>query len=182
MSPDTPAPTTIVSNGLAGCALDACTVVGCEVAVCIAPAAGVRGESVSMDLAYAGAARGTLNIMSSRPASPRRYSYLGPAGTFTEAALSQVEAAQGQEWNPVANIGEALGDVVSGFSDAAMIAIENSIDGGVTVAQDALATIPGLQIIGEYLVSVNFVLVVRPGTKLEDIRFVAAHQIGRAHV
>ena len=58
-----------------------------------------------------------------------------------------------------------------------MIAIENSIDGGVTVAQDALATIPGLQIIGEYLVSVNFVLVVRPGTKLEDIRFVAAHPV-----
>ena len=116
-------------------------------------------------------------IMSSRPASRRRYSYLGPVGTFTEAALSQVPDAQAQEWHPVANIGEALGDVATGFSDAAMIAIENSIDGGVTVAQDALATIPGLQIIGEYLVSVNFVLVVRPGTALADIKFVAAHPV-----
>lgn len=115
--------------------------------------------------------------MSSSPESLRRYSYLGPVGTFTEAALKQVPEAVGQEWHPVANIGEALRDVVSGFSDAAMIAIENSIDGGVSVAQDALATIPGLQIIGEYLVPVNFVLVARPGTKLDRVGFVAAHPV-----
>lgn len=110
-------------------------------------------------------------------ANLRRYSYLGPAGTFTEAALRQVPEAQGQEWSPVANIGEALGDVVSGRSDAAMIAIENSVDGGVTVAQDALATIAGLQIVGEYLVPVSFVLVARPGTKLEDVNVVAGHPV-----
>lgn len=110
-------------------------------------------------------------------AAPRRYSYLGPVGTFTEAALRQVPEAVGQEWAPVANIGEALNDVVTGFSDAAMIAIENSIDGGVTVAQDALATIPGLQIVGEYLVPVSFVLVARPGVKLEDIGVVAGHPV-----
>ncbi|PRI11065.1 prephenate dehydratase [Leucobacter massiliensis] len=107
----------------------------------------------------------------------RRYSYLGPAGTFTEAALKQVPEAAGQEWNPVSNLGEALGDVLSGFSDAAMIAIENSIDGGVTVAQDALATMPGLRIVGEYLVPVRFVLVARPGTRLEDIAVVAGHPV-----
>ena len=111
-------------------------------------------------------------------ASPRRrYSYLGPAGTFTEAALKQVPEAAGQEWNPVDNLGEALADVVSGASDAAMIAIENSIDGGVTVAQDALATIPGLRIVGEYLVPVRFVLVARPGVKLEDIAVVSGHPV-----
>lgn len=111
------------------------------------------------------------------PAPLRRYSYLGPAGTFTEAALKQVPEAEGQEWVPVANIGEALTDVITGVSDAAMIAIENSVDGGVTVAQDALATLPGLQIIGEYLVPVKFVLVARPGTKREDITVIAAHPV-----
>lgn len=115
--------------------------------------------------------------MSEHAQSVRRYSYLGPAGTFTEAALKQVPEAAGQEWNPVTNLGEALGDVVSGFSDAAMIAIENSIDGGVTVAQDALATIPGLRIVGEYLVPVRFVLVARPGTRLEDIAVVTGHPV-----
>ncbi len=110
------------------------------------------------------------------PAS-RRYSYLGPAGTFTEAALKQVPEAAGQEWAPVTNLGEALGDVLSGDSDAAVIAIENSIDGGVTVALDALATIPGLRIVGEYLVPVRFVLVARPGVRREDITVVAAHPV-----
>ncbi|WP_449280872.1 prephenate dehydratase [Leucobacter sp.] len=115
--------------------------------------------------------------MPETPATTRRYSYLGPTGTFTEAALRQVPEAAGQEWNPVTNLGEALGDVVSGFSDAAMIAIENSIDGGVTVAQDALATIPGLRIVGEYLVPVRFVLVARPGVRLEDIAVVTGHPV-----
>lgn len=115
--------------------------------------------------------------MSETAAPRRRYSYLGPAGTFTEAALKQVEEARGHEWHPVASFGQALNDVVNGESDAAMIAIENSIDGGVTSAQDALATTPGLRIIGEYLVPVRFVLVARRGTKLEDVEVVSAHPV-----
>jgi len=116
------------------------------------------------------------------PASPTRrtYSYLGPTGTFTEAALAQVPEARDQIWRPVRNVGEALTDVVEGRSDAAMIAIENSVDGGVSTAQDALATMPGLRIVGEYLVPVNFVLVGRPGTRLEDVSLVAAHPVAYA--
>jgi prephenate dehydratase len=110
----------------------------------------------------------------------RTYSFLGPAGTFTEAALAQVPEARGQAWWPVRNVGEALSDVVEGRSDAAMIAIENSVDGGVSTAQDALATMPGLRIVGEYLVPVDFVLVARRGTKLEDVSLVAAHPVAYA--
>lgn len=111
---------------------------------------------------------------------PETYSYLGPAGTFTEAALAQVEQAAGKRWRAVNNVGEALRDVVEGRSVAAMIAIENSIDGGVSATQDALATMPGLRIIGEYLVPVNFVLVARPGTTLADVRVVNAHPVAYA--
>lgn len=105
------------------------------------------------------------------------YSFLGPSGTFTEAALAQVPDAAGRPWRSVNNVGEALDDVVSGRSVAAMIAIENSIDGGVSVAQDALAKIAGLRIIGEYLVPVNFVLVARPGTTLADVSVINAHPV-----
>src|SRR3954451_8541310 len=108
------------------------------------------------------------------------YSYLGPAGTFTEAALAQVEAAAGKQWHPVNNVGEAFADVISGRSIAAMIAIENSIEGGVSATQDALATVPGLRIIGEYLVPVNFVLVARPGMTLADVRTINAHPVAYA--
>jgi prephenate dehydratase len=114
------------------------------------------------------------------PPVRRTYSYLGPAGTFTEAALAQVPEARDQVWRPVRNIGEALDDVVEGRSDAAMLAIENSVDGGVSTAQDALATMPGLRIVGEYLVPVSFVLVARPGTRLEDVSLVAAHPVAYA--
>jgi prephenate dehydratase len=105
------------------------------------------------------------------------YSFLGPAGTFTEAALSQVPEAQGKPWRAVNKVGEALADVVSGRSVAAMIAIENSVDGGVTATQDALASVPNLRIIGEYLVPVNFVLVARPGTSLAEVSVINAHPV-----
>ncbi len=108
------------------------------------------------------------------------YSYLGPAGTFTEAALAQVADAAGKTWRAVNNVGEALEDVVSGRSTAAMIAIENSVEGGVSATQDALASIPGLRIIGEYLVPVNFVLVARPGVTLAEVRVVNAHPVAYA--
>lgn len=110
----------------------------------------------------------------------RTYSYLGPAGTFTEAALQQVPEAKGQIWRPVHNAGEAFADVIEGRSDAAMIAIENSIEGGVSTTQDALATLPGLRIIGEYLVPVNFVLVAPRGTTIADVATIAAHPVAYA--
>ena len=114
------------------------------------------------------------------PAASDSYSYLGPAGTFTWVALTQVPEAQGKEWRSVNNVGEALDDVVSGRSVGAVIAIENSVEGGVSATQDALANIPGLRITGEYLVPVNFSLVARPGTKLADVKVIAAHPVAYA--
>ena len=108
------------------------------------------------------------------------YSYLGPAGTFTWAALDQVPDAAPERRKAVTNVGDALDDVVSGRATAAMIAIENSIEGGVTAAQDALASTPGLRIVGEHLVPVDFVLVTRAGTALADVRVVAAHPVAYA--
>lgn len=118
--------------------------------------------------------------MTDRATPSDTYSYLGPAGTFTEAALKLVEAAAGKPWRSVNNVGEALDDVVSGRSVGAVIAIENSVDGGVSATQDALARIPGVRIVGEYLVPVDFVLVARHGTTLEQVRTVNAHPVAYA--
>ncbi|MGF3057143.1 prephenate dehydratase [Microbacterium sp. YY-01] len=111
---------------------------------------------------------------------PRTYSYLGPAGTFTEAALDQVPEARGQKWRAVHNVGQALDDVIEGRSHAAMIAIENSIEGGVSTTQDALAVLPDLRIVGEYLVKVDFVLVAPPGTTLDEVSVITAHPVAYA--
>jgi len=121
-----------------------------------------------------------LPSMSDAPDETPVYSYLGPIGTFTWEALRQVPEAAGATWRSVSNVGEALDDVTTGRSIGAMIAIENSVDGGVSTAQDALATIPGLRIIGEYLVPVDFVLVARPGTSLEHVKLVSAHPVAYA--
>ena len=119
-------------------------------------------------------------VSSEKVTTAPAYSYLGPAGTFTEAALAQVPEAAGKTWHSVNNVGEALADVVSGRSVAAMIAIENSVEGGVTATQDALANIPNLRIIGEYLVPVEFELVARKGTTLADVNIVNAHPVAYA--
>ena len=111
---------------------------------------------------------------------PLRYSYLGPAGTFTWEALKQVAGAEEHEWVSVNNVGEALDDVLHGRSTYAMIAIENSIEGGVSATQDALALAPELRMVGEYMVPVRFVLATRPGVALDTVTTVAAHQVAYA--
>ncbi|MDA8777166.1 prephenate dehydratase [Pontimonas sp.] len=110
----------------------------------------------------------------------KRYSYLGPVGTFTWEAMGQVPGADKHEWVSVNNVGEALDDVLAGRSDYAMIAIENSIEGGVSATQDALAVAPELRIVGEYMVPVRFVLAVKPGSAVTDVTTVAAHAVAYA--
>ncbi|MDR9396546.1 prephenate dehydratase [Pontimonas sp.] len=112
--------------------------------------------------------------------TPARYSYLGPEGTFTWEALRQVKGAETGEWISVANLGEALDDVTSGRSDYAMIAIENSVEGGVSATQDALAHVPDLRIVGEYQVPVRFALVAPAGVTLDAVELLAAHPVAYA--
>ena len=114
--------------------------------------------------------------------SKTAYAYLGPAGTFTELALRQVKAAEGQEWKPVLTVADALAAVLTGKAHRAIIPVESSVDGGVSATLDALANIEGLQLYGEYLVPVNFNLVAKPGVKLSDVKTIAAHPVAYAQV
>lgn len=110
----------------------------------------------------------------------RTYSYLGPQGTFTEDALRQIPEARGQEWRPVSSVIQAIDDVDSGLAFGAVIPIENSIEGGVTATQDALADARGLRIYGEYLVPIHFNLYVRPGSSIDDVRVITTHPVSYA--
>ena len=109
------------------------------------------------------------------PASPVTYTFLGPAGTFTEAALMQVPDAADAIRVPSTNVNTALDKVRDGSADAAMVPIENSVEGGVTATLDAIATGQELRILREALVPISFVLVARPGTRIEDIRRISTH-------
>ncbi|UXN32343.1 prephenate dehydratase [Glutamicibacter sp. M10] len=105
-----------------------------------------------------------------------KYAYLGPAGTFTESALLQVPGALDSQRLPAANVNVALAMVRDGSADAAMVPIENSVEGGVSATLDAIAQGEALQIIAEVLVPISFVLAVRPGiTQLDQIRLISTH-------
>ena len=112
--------------------------------------------------------------MSEQPVA--RYSYLGPAGTFTEAALLAFTGGQRIESQPCADVVAALEAVRTGRSDFAVVPIENSVEGGVNATLDALpATGVPLVIVGEVVVPVSFVLAALPGTQLADVAGVSTH-------
>jgi prephenate dehydratase len=110
------------------------------------------------------------------------YAYLGPQGTFTEAALRQVVDTDSPEHvvEPMASVDAVLAALRAGEVDAAMVPIENSIEGGVAATLDALASGSPLRVVREVLVPVTFVLAARPGTRLEDVRRVSSHPHGWA--
>ena len=103
-----------------------------------------------------------------------RYAYLGPAGTFTEAALAPL-IKSGDVAEPAANVTAALESVRSGHSDYALVPIENSVEGVVARTLDELAVGEPLMIIGEQVLQVSFALMVKPGNSLSDIKRVATH-------
>jgi prephenate dehydratase len=103
------------------------------------------------------------------------YAFLGPQGTFTEAALLQVPDAAEAVRIPASNVNAALDKVRDGSVHAAMVPIENSVEGGVTATLDAIAGGAELRIVREVLVPISFVLVARPGVRLSDVRRVSTH-------
>jgi prephenate dehydratase len=107
--------------------------------------------------------------------TPRtRYAYLGPAGTFTEAALRTLPDAEQAELTPADTVPAALDAVRSGAADAAVVPIENSVEGAVPVTLDELAN-GHLMITREILLRVSFALLARPGTQLEDCKRIVTH-------
>jgi prephenate dehydratase len=119
-----------------------------------------------------------------------RITYLGPAGTFTEAALIQLTAAglvpvSGQDTVqpvPIDSTPAALDAVRAGDADYACLPIENSIEGGVGPTLDSLATDSPLQVFAETTLDVAFSIVVAPGRAAAEIRTVAAHPVAAAQV
>jgi prephenate dehydratase len=106
---------------------------------------------------------------------PARYAYLGPEGTFTEAALRSLPAAARAELQPCDSVTAALDAVRASDADGAVVPIENSVEGGVAVTIDELSTGNPLMITREMHVAVQFALLAKPGTQLEDIKKVATH-------
>jgi prephenate dehydratase len=116
--------------------------------------------------------------------------YLGPAGTFTEAALRQMIDAgmvprhSTGDWQPmpVDTTTAALDAVRARVAEFACVPIENSIDGSVMPTLDSLAIGTPLQVFAEHTLDVAFSIVVKPGRTAADVRTLAAFPVAVAQV
>jgi prephenate dehydratase len=106
---------------------------------------------------------------------PMHIAFLGPRGTFAEAALRTMAAADGAEHVAAESVSAALASVRRGDVDACLIPIENSVEGSVSTTLDELAAGEPLEIVDEVALPVQFALMSRPGTALTDVRRVLTH-------
>ena len=101
--------------------------------------------------------------------------YLGPAGTFAEEALRESAGAPVEEI-PHDTIYEAVMAVQERHADRAVVPIENSLEGPVTVTLDALAgDASDVRIAAEVVRPVRHCLVAREGVEASEVRRVVSH-------
>ena len=103
-----------------------------------------------------------------------KYAYLGPAGTFTEAALQKVAKPE-DELIAYANVTATLDAIRQGLCQKALVPIENSVEGVVARTLDELAIGEPLVITGEITLPVSFALMVLPTTEGNVIKSIATH-------
>ncbi|WP_134772482.1 prephenate dehydratase [Ornithinimicrobium flavum] len=104
-----------------------------------------------------------------------RIAYLGPAGTFTEQAARRWDPDGRHETWPAPSVPEAIAALHEGRVGAAVVPFENSVEGSVPATLQSLLEADGVRITAEVLVEVEFSLLARPGTALEEVRVVATH-------
>jgi prephenate dehydratase len=103
-----------------------------------------------------------------------KYAYLGPAGTFTEAALLKI-AASDDQLIAYANVTAALDAVRKGQVNKALVPIENSVEGVVARTLDELASGEPLVITAETTLPVTFSLMTLENKDPKDIKSIATH-------
>ena len=103
----------------------------------------------------------------------KQVGYLGPEGTFSnEAALKIIDSKDTLvAFNNIISIFESL---ANNEIDQAVIPIENSTEGSVLVALDALVNY-NLKIRGEFLLPIRHNLLVQKSATIEDITLICSH-------
>ncbi|KUP95694.1 prephenate dehydratase [Thermobifida cellulosilytica] len=105
-----------------------------------------------------------------------RYAYLGPEGTFTEAALRALRPdTPAAQFVPCNGVDMVFGAVRRGEVAGGVVPLENSVEGGVSATTSELVNGDPLLITAEITVPVEFTLFARPGTVLSDVKRVATH-------
>jgi prephenate dehydratase len=104
-----------------------------------------------------------------------RVAYLGPPGTFSEEAVARCDLAGPEAPVPCASFADAYDALSDGRADAALLPVENSLEGAVGTVLDLLVHRPGPLIRREVLLPVRQHLLARPGTRLAEVSRVLSH-------
>jgi prephenate dehydratase len=105
-----------------------------------------------------------------------RVGYLGPEGTFSEEALLSSAVPDSIEPIPRATIYDTVMALRDGDLEWAIVPIENSLDGSISVTLDLLAEeAEDVQIVGETLLTVRHSLIARQLLGLQQINTVVSH-------
>ncbi len=114
--------------------------------------------------------------MAPAPDTLPRAGYLGPEGTFSEEALLGSVDATAVEPVAIETIRDALMAVQHGEVEWALVPIENSIEGSVTVTLDTLAgDASDVAIVGEVVLPVRHYLIARTPIELGDVDTIVSH-------
>ncbi|MFN9859176.1 MAG: prephenate dehydratase, partial [Pseudanabaena sp.] len=112
--------------------------------------------------------------------------YLGPAGTYTEMAALRYLQLKHPDLDhdpsrmcPYPTISQAIKAAENGDVEIAVVPIENSIQGGVTMTLDSLWQSEALQIQQAIVLPISHALITR-AEKLADIKTVYSHPQGLA--
>jgi prephenate dehydratase len=100
--------------------------------------------------------------------------FLGPSGTFTEEALLSEPGLAQADRLPLPSFVHVLSAVSEGRVEYGFVAIENSIEGTVSIALDQLVFERDLIIVGEVVLPVTQNLLAPPGTSIHDIKRVVS--------
>src|SRR2546430_10361528 len=107
---------------------------------------------------------------------PPGVGYRGPKGTFSEEALLTSAAPGAVEPVPLATIYDAVMQLRDSEVEWAIVPIENSLDGSVSVTLDLLAGGGSeLEIVAEALLLVRHSLIAAEAVELKDIDTVLSH-------
>jgi prephenate dehydratase len=105
-----------------------------------------------------------------------RVGYLGPEGTFSEEALLASAACEAVEPVPLASIFDTVSALRRLDVDWAIVPIENSLEGSISVTLDLLADeARDVEIVGEALLRVRHSLIAAQPVELHEIDTVITH-------
>src|SRR5579863_4731247 len=105
-----------------------------------------------------------------------RVGYLGPEGTFTQAAALTAPAAPRFELIAQETIHDTVLAARDGAVERAVVPIENSLEGSVNVTLDALVfEAESVRVVGESVLGVEQCLIAQEQLPLEQIEVVISH-------